>query len=221
MSYRRRMIELARATSERGELVLTRRADGHLELRANGVFVMDTENTHTEKALASLALEQVTNAADVLIGGLGLGFTTEQVLHDPRVRRVVTVEIEPALVGWMRDGTVPHGPGLLADARLEIKTADIQGALKPDEYYDLILLDVDNGPGYLVHAHNAEVYAAPFLTQLKNALNPGGAVVIWSASQEPGLLEEMHQVFGNATEHPYDVRLGERPEHYFLYLSQS
>jgi len=189
------MIELARATSERGELVLTRRADGHLELRANGVFVMDTENTHTEKALASLALEQVTNAADVLIGGLGLGFTTEQVLHDPRVRRVVTVEIEPALVGWMRDGTVPHGPGLLADARLEIKTADIQGALKPDEYYDLILLDVDNGPGYLVHAHNAEVYAAPFLTQLKNALNPGGAVVIWSASQEPGLLEEMHQVF--------------------------
>lgn len=208
-------------TSERGVLVLTQRADGHLELRANGVFVMDTENTHTEKALASLALEQVTNAADVLIGGLGLGFTTEQVLTDPRVRRVVTVEIEPALIGWMRDGTIPHGPGLLADPRLEIKIADIQEAIDTDEYYDLILLDVDNGPGYLVHDHNAEVYAAPFLARLQKALNPGGVLVIWSASQEPALQKQLAGVFGNATEHAYDVQLGERPEHYFLYLSQS
>jgi spermidine synthase len=215
------MIELARATSERGELVLSRRADGHLELRANGVFVMDTENTHTEKALASLALEQVTKAEDVLIGGLGLGFTTEQVLTDPRVRRVVTVEIEPALVGLMRDGTVPHGPGLLADPRLEIRIADIQDAILADEYYDLILLDVDNGPGYLVHDHNAEVYAAPFLTRLQKALGPKGVLVIWSASQEPALQAQLEAVFGNATEHAYDVQLGTRPEKYFLYLSQS
>lgn len=221
MSYRRKVTELARATSERGELVLTHRADGHLELRANGVFVMDTENTHTEKALASLALGQVSNVNDVLIGGLGLGFTTEQVLTDPRVRRVVTAEIEPALIGWMRDGTVPHGPGLLADPRLEVREADIQDAIEAEQHYDLILLDVDNGPGYLVHAHNSEVYAVPFLTRLKKTLNPGGVLVIWSASQEPALQEQLEVVFGNATEHAYDVQLGNRPENYFLYLSKS
>ena len=46
----------------------------------------------------------------MLVGGLGLGFTMHAVLADVRVEKVVVVEIEGALIDWMRDGTVPHGP---------------------------------------------------------------------------------------------------------------
>src|SRR5688572_16190242 len=105
------VVEIARAESERGEVVLRRHTSGLgadvIELRVNGVFVMDTHETGTEIELAAAALDLVPNPRDVVVGGLGLGFTTQRVLADSRVERVVVVEIEEALVGWMRDGTIP------------------------------------------------------------------------------------------------------------------
>ena len=145
-------VEIARAESERGELVLRERRDEGappaLELRVNGVFVMDTVETSTERALAGAALALVEEPRAVVVGGLGLGFTMREVLADPRVERCAVVEIEQALVDWMRDGTVPHGPALLADQRVVVVTADVAAALaeaRPASY-DLVLLDVDNGP---------------------------------------------------------------------------
>lgn len=217
--------EVARAESERGELVLRRRTSPTgadvLELRANGVFVMDTLETSTEIELATAALELVTDPRDVVVGGLGLGFTTQRVLADPRVERVMVVEIEEALIGWMRDGTVPHGPALLADRRVRVVNADILMAIaEARSTYDLILLDVDNGPGYLVHAGNAQVYEESFLARCGDLLNPGGALVIWSAAAAPELLASMTAVFGDAEEQVHDVLLQDRPERYYLYLAR-
>ena len=149
-------VEVARADSERGEVVLRRRSEERaadaLELRVNGVFVMDTKETTSEIALADAALELVEDPRDVVVAGLGLGFTVQRVLADPRVEQVKVVEIEEALVGWMRDGTVPHGPALLADRRVHVVNADIRTAVaEATSTYDLVLLDVDNGPGFLVH----------------------------------------------------------------------
>src|SRR5262245_14157171 len=140
--------EVARAASDRGEVVLGKRGQV-LELRVNGVFVMDTAETGSEIELARAALGTVEQPAEVLVGGLGLGFTVHEVLADTRVERVVVVEIEEALVDWMRDGTVPHGPTYLADERLTVKTADLRQALTEGsgDRFDLVLLDVDNGPG--------------------------------------------------------------------------
>src|SRR4051812_30719588 len=109
-------VEVARARSDRGEVVLRRRYDPDapeapvdLELRVNGVFVMDTLETTTETELARAALQQVDSPRCVLLGGLGLGFTVREVLADHRVEHVVVAEIEDALVQWFRDGTIPHG----------------------------------------------------------------------------------------------------------------
>jgi hypothetical protein len=104
--------EVARSETERGELVLRARHDEGggptvLELRANGTFVMDTSEHATERALADAALGTVPEPRRVLVGGLGLGFTLNQVLGDRRVEHVDVVEIEQALVDWMRDGTIP------------------------------------------------------------------------------------------------------------------
>ena len=98
----------------------------------------------------------------------------------------------------MRDGTVPHGPALLADERVTVVVADVAVALAeaPPASYDLVLLDVDNGPGYLVHDDNAALYRAPFLARARAALRPGGALVVWSAAQAPELQDALREVFG-------------------------
>jgi spermidine synthase len=219
-------VEIARAESERGELVLRERkengAPSVLELRANGVFVMDTLETSTEQALAEAALLLVEQPRDVLVGGLGLGYTMHTVLGDQRVERCSVVEIEPALVEWMRDGTIPHGPALLADERANPVVADIGPAVGEvaDASYDLVLLDVDNGPGHLVHEHNAALYQPPFLTELRRILRPGGAVAIWSAEASPELEATLEQVFGNSETAGYDVSLQDRDEKYWLHVAR-
>lgn len=212
---------IARAVSERGELVLRRRADRAIELRVNGAFVMDTLETGSETDLARAALALHAAPAHVLVGGLGLGFTVHEVLADRRVEQLHVIEIEADLIEWMRTGTVPHGPGYLADERLRLVNADIADAItqQPDGSVDVVLLDVDNGPGYLVYPANRRVYESPLLSRIDAILRPGGIVVIWSAAQAPELAQTMRAVFGNAQELRHEVRLGSRDTHYFLYLS--
>ena len=221
-------VEVARAESERGELVLRERrpVDGgptSLELRANGVFVMDTVEVSTERAMARAALTTVESPRAVLVGGLGLGYTMHEVLADPRVEQCTVVEIEPALVEWLRSGLVPQGPTLLADCRVAVVTADVVVALAEahDASYDLVLLDVDNGPGYLVHAANAALYEPPALTHARRALRPGGALVVWSAAESADLAESLRSVFGAVEAQPHAVRLQERDEHYWLYVARA
>lgn len=207
---------------EDGGLALRHRADGHLELRANGIFVMDTRETSTEKALATRALGLHPEPKRVLIGGLGLGFTLEAVLADARVEEVTVVEIEPSLVEWMRTGRIPHGPGLLADERVGIEVADVAVVLResPGEAYDVVLLDVDNGPGYLVHDANGALYEAPALADARRATAPGGTVVVWSAAEAPALQEVMAQVFDDAEALSYPVDLQGHSETYWLYVGR-
>ena len=219
-------VEIARAESERGELVLRERrregAPASLELRANGVFVMDTVETSTERALAGAALELVDEPRAVVVGGLGLGYTMHEVLADSRVEKCAVVEIEQSLVDWMRDGTIPHGPALLADERVVVVVADVAVALaeaRPSTY-DLVLLDVDNGPGYLVHEQNASLYRPAFLEAAGAALRPGGVLVIWSADEAPELEASLRDVFGNVEARSHDVMLQDRDEHYWLYVAR-
>jgi spermidine synthase len=222
-------VEVARAESPRGEIVLRagRESDdvapAVLELRVNGVFVMDTAETSTERRLATATLADVEQPGAVVVGGLGLGFTMHEVLADPRVERLVVVEIEDALVRWMRDGTVPHGPSYLADERLTVVTADIRVAFAEaaPASYDLVLLDVDNGPGYLVHDTNQILYQATFITQVRQALRLGGALAIWSSAESPELHRTLEQVFGNVAPVPFDVVLQGRSEQYWLYRSRA
>ena len=213
---------MARARSERGEVVLRRRGASVLELRVNGVFVMDTAETTTETALARAALEAVPAPRSVLVGGLGLGFTLKEVLADHRVERVVVAEIEEALVTWFRDGTVPHGPTFLADERLSVAVADVRQVVEecPPESLDLALVDVDNGPDFLVFDNNAAIYASSFLERVKGSLRLGGTLVIWSSSESPQLKETLASVFGSSTSRAHPVSLQGRDDVYWSHVAR-
>lgn len=221
---------MARAESERGEVVLRRRvhpdrpeSPAVLELRVNGVFVMDTSETRTEVALARAALAEVEDPRRVLVGGLGLGFTVHEVLADPRVQEVAVAEVEDALVGWFRDGTVPYGPGHLADERLRISEADVRLVVQEagEAAYDLVLLDVDNGPDFLVHPGNAELYGTGFLSAARRALSPQGRLVVWSSTPSAELEAAMAEVFGSCRLTGLPVTLQDRDEEYWLFSSPS
>lgn len=212
---------IARAVSERGELVLQSRGEAR-ELRVNGVFVMDTEHTETERLLASETLGQVEgDGLRVLIGGLGLGYTLREVLRDDRVRQAHVIEIEPELLDWHQRGLVPETAAALRDPRTRVSIGDIAEVLGEQEPCDVLLLDVDNGPDFLVYEHNSALYGTDFLTRCAAVLNPGGTIAVWSADTSPGLLAAMREVFGGCTELVLPVVLGQRETTYHLFVSRA
>jgi spermidine synthase len=188
------------------DVVVRRRADGALELRVNGVFVMDDVETTSERRLAEVVLD--LGARDVLVGGLGLGFTVRTLLAEARVRRVVVAELHAEVV-------VAAG---LVDPRLDVVIGDVRDlvAAQPDASADAVLLDIDNGPDSLVHAGNAAVYGDAFVAECARVLRPGGTLAVWSMADSASLRTTLgaHLVDVDAERIP--VRLQGRDEAYWI-----
>lgn len=200
-----------------GDAVLRHRADGALELRVGGVFVMDDVETSSERLLAKATLAGIAEPRRVLVGGLGLGYTLREILGDPRVERAVVAELEAAIPAWMRDGVL-SGADLLADPRVDLRIADVRNVVDTagPASLDAILLDVDNGPGYLVREGNATLYEPPFLGRCADALAPGGQLCVWSMAEAPALESAMRELFIRVDTEPVPVRLQGRDESYWL-----
>lgn len=218
-------VTLAREGTPHGEVALRRRGDV-LELVVDGAFAMDTVDTSTEVLLAARALARHPAPRRVLVGGLGLGFTTRAVLADPRVRHVDVVELAAPLVGWARAGLAPELSGL-ESARCRLHVADVadvlRGAASVPAPWDVVLLDVDNGPGFLVHEANAALYEAPALRAARSALAPGGMLVVWSSHVAPALLaalEAAAEEGDGVDEEVLPVVRGGRTLDYALYALQ-
>jgi spermidine synthase len=189
--------ELGRSAGAHGEVVLRRR--GRVtELIVDGVFAMDDVDTSTERALATETLRRVPGAGlRVLVGGLGLGWTAATALAEPRVAAVDVVELQPALVGWAAEGLLPGLPDLPA-GRLRLHVADVAAHLAGNaRRWDAVLLDVDNGPAFLVHESNAGLYSDAGLTTALAALRPGGVLAVWSSDPAPELAERLAALPGS------------------------
>ncbi|KQX72360.1 hypothetical protein [Aeromicrobium sp. Root472D3] len=197
------------------EVIVRRRDDGALELRVNGVFVMDDLETTSERLLANTALD--TGARDVLVGGLGLGFTTRELLASAVVDRVVVAELHGEIVDRMRDGTIP-GADLLDDPRLDVVVGDVRDVVsaQPRASFDAILLDVDNGPDFLVHDENAAVYREGFVATCAARLRTTGLLAIWSMADSDAVRALLEAHFDEVTVESVDVRLQGRDECYWI-----
>src|ERR671933_67699 len=158
----------------------------------------------------------------VVVRGLGLGYTTSTLLADPRVSRVDVVELHAPLVEWLREGRVPAVRGLLDDPRVHVTVADVADAVPPlpPPPVDALLLDVDNGPGFLVHPGNTRVYAAPFRTAAARALRSGGVLGVWSAEASAELALVLERTCGSCEEVLLDVSRHGRTFTYAVYLAR-
>lgn len=171
---------LARCLTATGDWQLQRR-EGHYEIICNGVFLMASYNGETERRLAHEALMAVRGSAlRVLVGGLGIGYTVQAVLEDPRVVRCAVVEVEPLVVEWHRRYFASLCGRPLDDPRACLIVADLYEAPLAAGAYDAILLDTDNGPRWLSREVNARLYRGAGWSRLVGALAPGGVLALWT-----------------------------------------
>ncbi|HLE78311.1 MAG TPA: spermine/spermidine synthase [bacterium] len=174
---------IARVTTTTGDWQLQRRA-GHYEIICNGVFLMASYNRESDRQLARLALNRVRrDDLTVLIGGLGIGYTLQAALEDPRIRWVEVVEVEPLVLEWHRRFFAPLCGHPLDDVRTRVIVSDLMDVPLSTRSFGAILLDTDNGPDWLVTPDNARIYAPDAAERFLNALMPGGVLAFWSADR--------------------------------------
>jgi spermidine synthase len=218
---------LGRSDGPHGEVLLRRRrrSDGSAveELVVNGVFAMDSTDTSSERELARFVAAAGGSSPRVLVGGLGLGYTAAAVLDatDPAVGRVDVVELEPQLVAWARDGRTPVLARVAADPRTRLHVGDVavvlQGAAGPTGPWDAVLLDVDNGPDFLIHQENAALYDRTALAAARDRLSPGGVLAVWCQGPAPDLLAILTALDAAAQEHHVAVEREGRAFSYVVY----
>jgi spermidine synthase len=177
-----------------GELRLIQRGDDFwIMLGANAL--MSTRLRGSEEALATLACERIAGRPrpELLIGGLGMGFTLRAALGAlPREATVEVSELVPAIVKWARGSMAHVHAGSLDDRRVRITESDVGDLIAAaGSSYDAILLDVDNGPDALSRDTNDRLYDLEGLRRARAALKPGGILGIWSAAPDPAFARRL------------------------------
>lgn len=178
-------VVVERVSTPRGELVL-RRSGADYELISNGAFLMDTRDGRSERLLVRAALAAHPSPRTLLIGGLGMGFSLVEALTDDRLRRVTVVEIEQPVVDWHGTLLEPFSRGACRDPRVAVVVADLSTHLAAAiTSYDVICLDVDNGPDWTVTSDNAALYDESGIATVISRLAEDGVLAVWSAHAVP------------------------------------
>lgn len=168
------------------EFSLARHGDEWV-VRVDGRTLMSSRMHDSEEALADEALSRVDAPSAVLVGGLGLGFTLRAALDrvEPACR-VTVAELVPAIVQWNRDHVGALADHPLRDPRCDVVIGDVRRVLAQRRgAFDAILLDVDNGPVALSSPSNQALYSERGVRACRDALRPGGVLVVWSSGPSP------------------------------------
>jgi spermidine synthase len=144
----------------------------------------------SEVALADLGLGDLTgDNLDIVVGGLGLGYTAQAVLKDPRVSSLKVVDMLEPVIDWHKQGLLPMGTELEDEPRCELVLGDFfklagsdQGfnATEPGQKFDAVLVDIDHAPDFWLNSANASFYEPEGLAKLATHLKPGGVFGLWS-----------------------------------------
>ena len=177
---------------------MLRRVGSDFEVISNGVFLMDTRDGRSERLLVRAALDARPDARSLLIGGLGVGFSLREAVADVTLTRIDVVEIEDAVVRWHRS----HLAGLTGEA-----LADHLGHRVAT--YDVVCVDVDNGPTWTVTENNAALYDDRGTQAMLDTLRPGGVLAVWSAMPVPDYEQRFRNLGCDVVLRTVDVRRGE------------
>lgn len=221
-----------------GALSLRRRRDLRLgvdvwEIMLGQDFLMTSHFTASEVALGRLGVAASRGEAlDVVVGGLGLGYTAQAVLADTRVADLRVVEYLAPVIEWHETGILPMGTELADDARCHLVEGDFFDmsagggfdATRPERRFDAILADIDHAPDHLLDDRSDSFYHVEGLRALKRHLKPGGIFGLWSDKvTDARFLDRLNAAFAEAWDEPvtFDNPLTGKPFTQTVYLARA
>lgn len=210
--------ELDYQPTSMGALTLRRRRDlvsgeDIFEIKLGDEFLMSSQFTVSEIELARAALAQCPDGElDVVVGGLGLGYTALEVLSDKQVRSLRVVDALAPVIEWHKTGMLPLGHQLTADRRCSFVHGDFFAmAASPEGFatetepehlgrrYHAVIVDIDHSPEFLLAPANKAFYEAEGLSRLRDHLHPGGIFALWSNDRpDASFTSRLAEVFTKA-----------------------
>ena len=207
--------ELGYQKTPLGDLTLRRRIEPLLgdlevyEVKLGDEYLMSSLFTEAEQQLATLGLAPLDGDLDVVVGGLGLGYTAAEAMKNTKVRRLLVIDLFQPVIHWHRAGLVPLGEILTGDPRCELRQGDFFelartgfDAADPGRKFDAILVDIDHSPKHFLASGNRSFYTAEGLAAVRDQLRPGGTFALWSNDPaDDRFTEHLRQIFGSAAAH--------------------
>ena len=220
-----------------GDLSLRRRRELRLcvdvvEVKLGDEHLMSDLFTASEIALAKLGLAKLAGQKlEVVVGGLGLGYTAKAALEDERVSDLLVVEFLRPVIEWHRRGILPMETALVDNARCRLVEGDFFAMAasengfdpaSPQRQFDAILVDIDHSPEAWLDSRSRDFYQPDGLHQVSAHLKPGGVFGLWSNDRpDPAFVERLRSVFADACaeEVRFDNPYQDRDEIQSVYLA--
>ena len=200
-----------------GELILRRRRILKLdrdvvEVILNDEHLMSDMFTASEVALADIPMRRLEASGrgrvEIVVGGLGLGYTAKAVLGFRSVASLTVVEYLAPIIEWHEAGVLPLGTRLADDPRCRFVEGDFFGLARgdagfdpaaPGRRFDGIFLDIDHSPDFHLNPSHADLYSKAGLARLSRSLKDGGVFALWS-NDPPDMvfLEKLRSQFATA-----------------------
>ena len=196
-----------------GVLILRRRmelktGEQVYEIKLGEEFLMSSMFTASEIALANLGIKHLNaDSPDIVVGGLGLGYTARAVLQHDHVNSLTVVDTLAEIIDWHETGLLPLGPELTSDNRCNLRHDDFFALALSQEGFgkklDAILVDIDHSPDFFLDATNAEFYKPHSLAKMAEHLNPSGIFGLWSDNKpDSQFVEILESIFDKAWAEP-------------------
>jgi spermidine synthase len=202
------------------------------EIKLGDEFLMSSQFTLAEIELSRLGLAALDRAdLDVVVGGLGLGYTARAVLDDSRVRSLIVVDALAEVIEWHQQGLLPLGKELTGDPRCRLVHGDFFAlsastdgfdAGAPRRRFDAVLVDIDHSPRKLLHPRHAALYGPEGLAKLAGHLKAGGVFALWSNDAPDEAFERaLADAFATQTSHvvTFDDWQGDHPASNTVYVA--
>ena len=180
--------QIATATTPDGSVLVLNERDGDFTINVDRQELMSSRRHESEVQLAKLGCHNMkrNNQPNVLVGGLGMGYTLRAALDMLKPAAKITVsELLPEVVEWNKKYLGELTDNALNDKRVTVKVGDVVELLKESSScFDSILLDIDNGPAAITNIANARLYNRNGINTIINALSEKGCVAFWSSGRD-------------------------------------
>ena len=188
---------IERAITKNGEIQLQKRGSDY-EIIFNGTFLMATYNGKSEKFLVQYAIESVKSPKRVLIAGLGVGYSLRKALEYEEIEKITVLEIEDKIIEWNKTHLSPYSKDALNNPKVEVVNANfIQWVESTEEKFDVICIDIDNGPDWVVINENHKLYGDVGICNLIKIMNRSGAISFWSSNKCDVFEDRLKKWFGH------------------------